>query len=316
MRVWVYRLAGVACVGAERGRRLSIDLRGAKAIEAMGEPLELRHRDELRAIIRRYRPGLSEYSFANLYLFRATHRYHFHRGDLPLISGVTYDGRAHLMPLFDWSTDRAEVVELARRWNAILYPVAEADLFEAAGLGVSDNAEDADYLYSAGAMAAYRGALLKPKRQLAMAFELSARPTVEPADAANAPELLRVLEGWLSDVQRPIERTDYAASLEAIEHREALGLFGLLARDAAGEPLAFVLASEVADDMAAVHFAKARRHPAGALPFLFRAFAREHGRAYPVLNFEQDLGNPGFRQNKRSFAPMRLARKYRLAPVA
>ena len=44
-------------------------------------------------------------------------------------------------------------------------------------------------------------------------------------------------------------------------------------------------------------------------------FAREFGEAYPLLNFEQDLGNPGFRQNKRSYGPLHLTQKLRLDPL-
>ena len=43
--------------------------------------------------------GLSEYSFANLYLFRRAHDYRFVDGDLPYVYGSTNEGRRHVMPL-------------------------------------------------------------------------------------------------------------------------------------------------------------------------------------------------------------------------
>jgi uncharacterized protein len=280
-------------------------------------PLGLQHSPQIRAALGTYRRQLSEYSLANLFLFRREHDYQFRAGAQPLIQGRTYDGRAHLMPLFDWTKDAAGLLDLARQSRALIYPVLESDVDAtlAASVQISYRPEDADYIYRSQDLAGYMGPAYKPKRQLADGFERSCRPQVQRIEADHRSALRAVLDGWLSDVGRPLKATDYTQCAEALDLLAALPLFGLMAVDHQGAPRGFVLAAEVAPGMAAIHFAKARRQPDGALPFLFRAFAREFGEAYALLNFEQDLGNPGFRQNKRSYSPIRLTQKLRLEPL-
>ena len=146
---------------------------------------------------------------------------------------------------------------------------------------------------------------------LVTVVSLSAQPRVEPIDGAAAERAAAlVLDQWLADVAKPWAATDYAACREAIGSRKALGLFGLIVFVGAA-PGGFVLASEVAPDMAAIHFAKGLRSLDGIFPWMFRRFAQGHAR-YAWLNFEQDLGHPGFRQAKRSYRPARLQRKFRL----
>lgn len=277
--------------------------------------MELEHRSAIEDALARYRPGLSEYSFANLFLFRHAHNYRFREGALPAILGRTYDGEEHVMPLFEWRNHTEELLAEVRAARAIVYPIAESNLpsLLPAGAVVSWRPDDADYLYATKRMGAYSGSALKAKRRLAELFVESCAPSVAPIEPVDRERLQTILDGWLRDVGRPIEATDYSQCVEALEHLDDLGLFGLIASDREGAPRAFVLASEVTEGMAAIHFAKARRSPDGALPFLFRAFARVHGPRYSLLNFEQDLGNPGFRQNKRSYAPVRQAQKLRLA---
>lgn len=48
-------------------------------------------------------------------------------------------------------------------------------------------------------------------------------------------------------------------------------------------------------------------------PILFHQLAIHHGDRYHHYNFEQDLGIPGFRKNKRSCGPVWLLRKYRVS---
>jgi hypothetical protein len=46
---------------------------------------------------------------------------------------------------------------------------------------------------------------------------------------------------------------------------------------------------------------------------MFQHFCRHFGRPVRWLNFEQDMGLPGFRRSKRSYGPAGLISKLRVA---
>ncbi len=65
------------------------------------EKLDLRHIDALYAPLKESGVFISEYSFANLYLFRTAHDYEVVFDREIFIRGTTYDGARYLMPLRD-----------------------------------------------------------------------------------------------------------------------------------------------------------------------------------------------------------------------
>ena len=270
----------------------------------LGLPLSLGMRERIEGLIAPLRSPLSEYGFANLWLFRDRHDYRFVDGDLPHLTGRTYDGERHAMPLVSLDAESA-----ARLLDGVdcLYPLGD-DALARAGFDVRWNDDDADYVYRADALAKLEGA--KAKRAQARAFEVEQAPVAAPLSDVNLDSARAVLDGWFADVGRGPDDTDLDACREALALREALGLDGLLVTTGAGEPAAFLLAGTNADGSRVVHFAKGRRVHAGAYPWMFARFAATCGAA--IVNFEQDLGKPGFAQAKRALAPMGQLRKYRL----
>ena len=124
-----------------------------------------------------------------------------------------------------------------------------------------------------------------------------------------------MLDQWVRETDRPWRETDAAACREAIVHRAELGLFGLIMRngpDSAAAAVGLIIAAALPDGSASILFAKALRSAPGAFPFMISAFAQQHHGRFARLNFEQDLGRPGFRQAKRAYGPLRLLHKYRV----
>jgi hypothetical protein len=274
-----------------------------------GRPLRLEDAAWIAPAARAALSPLSESAFANLYLFRDVHGYRVVEGALPYVIGAAYDGQGVVLPLFDVAAAPPEAVREILDSRS-LYPVDEARAAALAGLYEGGFSEaDSDYVYDAARMRTLAGA--KTRRLQAERFEAATAPRVELIDTPAAERAAaQVLDQWLADVAKPWAATDYAACREAIASRSALGLFGLIVF-AGSEPGGFVLASEIAPDMAAIHFAKGLRSLDGIFPYMFRRFAEAHTQ-YAWLNFEQDLGHPGFRQAKRSYRPARLQRKFRL----
>jgi hypothetical protein len=261
-------------------------------------------------------PELSDAAFVNLYLFQHVHGYQIHDGSLPYIRGLAYDGTELVIPFFN-----PKAVPNAELWEILgpagwLYPFSQDEaerLFDEFDANWTDS--DSDYIYASEQLQSFRG--LKTRRQQLRQFEAS------HADATvirelGAEETLRaareVLYLWRQDVTSTGRTTDFDACMQALEHQACLGLFGLLV-EVGREPAGFVLASRLSTRMAAIHFAKGQRRFAGIYPFMFRAFAQTHA-YFEYINFEQDLGKPGFRQAKQSYQPIYLARKYRLRPRA
>ena len=269
-------------------------------------PLALSHRERIAALLAATGSPLSEYAFANLFLFRERHGYRIVDGPMPHILGTTYDGERHVMPLTAIDTDSVALLEFAD----CLYPVGPDGPALAARLGLSCgwNEDDSDYVYEAGRLSSLAGA--KAKRAQARAFERDEAPVALPIDAQWAPLAEAVLAGWRTDVGRADRETDLVMCREALALREALGLEGLLVITEAGDPVAFLLASAAPDGARIVHFAKGRRAHAGAYPWMFARYATICGANR--LNFEQDLGKPGFARAKRALAPAGQLRKYRL----
>jgi len=263
---------------------------------ARGEPLGLEHQARIEALLARTGLGFSEASFANLFLFRAQHAYRFVDGPAPCIMGITYDGTRHAFPLATPPDEDGWPPEAE-----CLYPCVP-------GPGASFNPADSDYIYDAANLALLAGSALKPKRQQAEAYRRRFAPVLTIGDTGFGAAAGDLLALWQAQTGKLEADTDHAACAAAIAMADELGLETVLLRGG-GVAHGFLLASRLPDGSKAVHFAKARRDIAGSYPALFSAFAREAGVAR--LNFEQDLGHPGFRQAKRALGPCYLLPKYR-----
>jgi uncharacterized protein len=264
--------------------------------------------DRLRELTSALGTSFSELCAANLYLFRDIHRYRLCLGEASYVQGLTYDGVAHAAPLVHYEDEA--LVELSRRTGLALYPQSPRE-----GWVWTSNPDDSDYIYSTTDLASYAGAARKAPRNLRRRFRREFEPRDEPFTARHAGEALAILEAWLADVGRPWATTDYAACREAFALFEPLGLMGLVTFTRSGDPAGFLLASALSDGSAAIHFAKGKRRYPGVVPHLFSRFAENEGHRFTHLNFEQDLGKPGFRQAKRSHGPIGLLHKHRLRPA-
>ena len=271
------------------------------------EPLTLQRRGPVEALLEATRSPLSEYSFANLYLFRARHKYRLLHGEAPAILGVTYDGERHALPLSPLTA--ATAAALLRHADCI-YPIEEGLVARAQALGLQADwrEADADYVYDRARLATLEGA--RTRRQQADRFAESWAPRAEPLVAANRQDAHAILQGWMADTGRKPGETDDGPCEEALEQLDPLDLHGLLVRTGEGAPVAFLIASRGPSGSTIVHFAKGRRAYAGVYAWMFARFAESATVA--ELNFEQDLGNRGFAQSKAAFAPAAKRRKYRL----
>ena len=250
----------------------------------------------------------SEHCFANIYLFRGRHAYRIMDDPIPHLRGITYDGAIHALPLAP--LDASAMAKLQQSGIECIYPLSSEppDSLIHSGWRREFVQADSDYWYDGAAAAQMRFA--KGRRAEGLAFAAEFRPNFEWWSDSAAAEGHTILEGWLDDVRRDIGDTDFGECREAISLVGDLGLEGGLVRTADGVAVAFLLASHRDDGVRVIHFAKGRRAYSGAYPWLFANYAKVSEAR--LLNFEQDLGNPGLAQSKRSYLPIEQREKWRL----
>lgn len=275
-------------------------------------------------LLRRRLEGLGErtpadLTFGNLWLFRREHRWRWHDGPWPCISGATYDGQRLALPLFDVRAAPPEVTRALVAEHGGLFPLCEreAAAARATGLALTHNRDDADYVYPAEHFRTYKGPSLKKKANLMAQLLARHRIDAEPYGQNLQEAGLQILDRWMQDKDRMPGDADETACREALSLASDLQLRGFLYR-ADGEPAGFILVESLQDGVWAVRFAKGLVRFKGISQYMFHHFACSgdggEGPAVNWLNFEQDLGLPNFRRTKTSYRPAFLLPKWRLLP--
>jgi hypothetical protein len=318
--------------------------------------LALEQRPVLHPFFQRLAEGISELTFAGIYLFRTAHRYQVSRlgEDLFVFSGA--DGRPFVLLPFGLP-ERAVLDRLFEQFGQMKAVSApQAEQLSRMGYATWEDRDSFDYLYRRDSLAALSGRRLHRKKNLVNVFLRDnvcvARPLLEEytGDALQILEQWRQQQGSLAvtsaegarcgglgqkatdtgdnvaapGVQSssagidPASPGDYAAAREALENMEYLQLCGgIFYVD--DEPVAYTLGEELAQGrMFVVHFEKAilKKEYRGIYQYVNQAFAALLPDKYELINREQDLGDPGLRQAKESYRPAGFVPKYRVAANA
>lgn len=254
----------------------------------------------------------SEYAFSNLYFFRQAHDYRYFPGSLPYITGKTYDGARHVLPLFD--PREASTSDLVKVINnrEFLYPIPQGVVasLDSKRFDWTDSLDDADYFYPAENFRTYRGDLLRKKynllRQLLTSYEI----TVKPLTEATSIDAALILNTWMHDKEKRPGEADDNACREALQLYHYLGLEGSVFY-ADNCPAGFLIAQPFTPSVAVMRFAKGSDAYKGIYQYMFHHYCASRSQLQ-WINFEQDLGLANFRQTKRSYQPSTMLRKFRV----
>ena len=279
-------------------------------------PIDWNMRPDLHPRLVLLEDGISELTFADLYLFRR--KYGYRLSLLPenriLISG-SEDGRKFFM--LPCGICGFELLEELFSTHDYMKNLSEASVqrhridLERAGYIVEEDRNNFDYLYLRRDLAHLPGKKLHKKRNLVNAFINSYSYSEHRIDDANRSDVMHVLEKWVEGRE---DRADYDAAKEAVEKMQDLGLRGGLTY-VDDVPAAYSLGEPLAKGRAfAVHFEKALGGYKGIYQFINRSFASMLPRHYVHINREQDLGDPGMRQAKMSYRPSGFVKKYVVRP--
>lgn len=273
---------------------------------------DLSHRPLLHPLYRALRAGISEFTFANLYLFRHAHRYAL--STLPdgtiVILGQDQDQPFFMLPFA--LPEPALLTNLFRDYQMMKCATAEqATRLGNMGFRAVADRDNFDYLYRRQDLAELGGRNYHKKRNLIKAFVRSHTYEARPLREEYRADALQALEDWRVGAE---QAKDYAAAREALEKMEELQLCGGVYL-VQSRPVAYVLGEELAGAATfLIHFEKAVPGYKGLYQFINQSFAAILPPDYEMINREQDLGDEGLRQAKLSYKPAGFVEKFKVVP--
>ncbi len=266
-------------------------------------------RSILHPMFREIKEGISEFSFANIYLFRETHNYRISRLNekLLVISGTDKEGSFFMLP-FGLPGEKV-LIGLFERFS-FMKNVSEkqARILTEAGFTVKEDRNNFDYLYLRDEMAALSGRRFHRKKNLLNFFIGEYSGTGKPLSEEHLADALWILDEWRKGREAS---GDYPAAKEALERCSELALCGAIYY-VEGKPAAYVLGEELNPETFAVHFEKGIGGYKGLLQFVNQSFAAILPDRYKFINREQDLGDAGLRKSKLSYRPCGFVKKFRV----
>ncbi|KJR96851.1 MAG: ABC transporter permease [Desulfobulbaceae bacterium BRH_c16a] len=255
--------------------------------------------------------GISEFTFANIYLFREEHHYSISR--LPDGSLVIL-GRDKDRPFFmsPFGLPGKQLLDLLMANHARMKCVSRSQTrpLQDMGFTVTEDRNNFDYIYLRRELAELTGRKFQKKRNLIKAFINNYNYEGYPLLTEHLADAFHILEAWRNEHDSV---GDYAAAREALEKSEELQLCGGIYY-ADGQPAAYSLGEELASGTSfVIHFEKALSRYKGLYQFVNQAFASIIGDPYATINREQDLGQEGLRHAKMSYRPTGFVEKFTAA---
>ena len=279
----------------------------------------------------------ADYSFTNLYIWRNAYK--------PLIA---FSGTRLLVGMPEWNIyaypkgdgDPSGPVEQlleeahSRGQKLVIRGLTDRTLEEFLPLygdrfEISEDRDNADYIYSAEKLCNLPGRHLSSKRNHIKHFErngewefhriaadscgrFTACGVREDCMTSSIAEAKAFVDEFYKEKNDP-ELADEAGAIEEMfRHYEALGFIGgLLYQN--GQPVAFTAGTKLDDEVFDTHFEKALPGVEGAYTMINREFARLVSAEYPGIRYfnrEEDMGIEGLRKAKESYHPDILLMKY------
>ncbi len=275
--------------------------------------------------LRQHPPLASEYTFTNLFAWKDA--YHFalarYAGGL-LIRKGSGRGISLLQPLvpddaagavhaclayLQGQTSRPRLERLGEDFIARL-PAGNADFI------MEEDRDNFDYLYSVEELIDFPGQKFHDKKNLLTQFQRKYHYSYAPLTQELAEVCLEFQHEWCvekrCEVIEGLSHENCAAQL-MLQYFDRLGLLGgvLFIDDRLA---AYTLAEPLNPDTVVIHVEKGQLGVTGIYQAINWEFLRHDARQFHYVNREQDLGIDGLRKAKLSYNPVRLIKKYTIAP--
>ncbi len=272
--------------------------------------LDLDDLDRIQTRCKQLNLDLSEFSFANLFLFRREHQHRLCEIEKRLyVYGVNYDKKKYYMPLYDISDEDVEFLQSLLSSVDMIYPVPQPWAFklQEKGCFASYSEADSDYIFSLHDIQTYHGRHRASRRNLAT--QCRSLYQIEKASLQSAQEMaFSLLNTWAEHEQ---QHADVEPCLEAIRLYSQLGLQGSV-YSVDKKPVGLIISEQITSSTCVLHFAKADVRYKGIYQYMYQEYACALPSSCLYLNWEQDMGMPGLRQSKKSYIPHHMLHKMRI----
>ena len=281
-------------------------------------PVSIDHKNEMHPRLSLTPDGVSEFTFAGLYLYRKRYQYRVSKLEdkTLIISGVQPPQGEDKAKTFFMTPCAApgqgvlaELFKTHDYWKNIPESllINKKARLEEWGADFAEDRNNFDYLYLRTDLAKLEGKKYHKKRNLIAQFLKSYSHAESPLAPETVPQAMSVLEQWQTG--RGAD-SDYAECREALELFEELNMKGLLIY-IEGKPAGWCLGEPAARGrMFIIHFEKGLDQYKGIYQFINQSFAETIPAYFSQINREQDLGDEGLRQAKMTYRPSSFVRKY------
>lgn len=264
--------------------------------------------------------GISEFSFANIFIHREENKYKISKlsstsdsyallGEGPGVEEIFFSVLGKMPSLKQLNT----LFEIGQKWKFMpesLFISEKENLIDL-GYKVEEDRDNEDYLYNRVDLEFLSGKDFHKKKNLCNAFEKTYSPIVKDMTAMELVDAMSVLEGW-NDTRPSDEENDYLSCVEAIKYYEFLEFFGVIIY-VENKPVGFSIGGHIKNKKTfCVHYEKVLPNYKGGYQYLNRATVAALPQDILVINREQDLGDEGLRQAKLTYRPCGMIKKYKV----
>jgi len=289
-------------------------------------PIRFEDRGALAEFLKKHPQRLTGYSFATLVAWHPTYRYAwtFAEQDLLLISCVLEpDPDRHLLqPIGVLSTGTAQklLAETADLPYALrVIGVSDSFLKEypdfSPSFRVWEDRAFSNYLYSAEALAQLPGRKYAKKRNLLSQASGLYSWSCQPLHSECIDQCHAILDSIREEEQPQIEgmlKRELDALECTLQHFDEFGQQGLLIT-VNDRPVAFSIFEAISPTTVAIHFERALRSYKGLYQVINCETAKViANRGFKFVNREEDLGDEGLRDAKKSYHPLEIIPAYEL----
>lgn len=279
-------------------------------------PLALDDKPLLDEIFLKLQPRVSEFTFANLYLFRSVHAYRLTMvGDALVVMGKGYAGDEYFLPPL--TGDIATALSVLLNDGLTLYgadvPFVER-YFQGGNVAIAEDRDNFDYLHLRSEMAELPGNRFHKKKNRINYFTRRHAYRVELYADSHRDGALQLLDEWYrirSEADSGSRLPETEATREALAMAGQLGLTGVVVL-VEERVRAFILGERLNNDTSVCHFEKADPFLNGLTQLVDREFNRLLFADCTFVNREQDLGAPNLRNSKLTYHPVELIKKFKV----
>ncbi len=281
-------------------------------------PLKLSDRSTVEAYLRRYPPEVSELTFTNLFLWRASRPVFLAEIEASMVfltsTGPQGDGKMFILgpPLGDASPLSVSKALDGNVAGFIRIPENTANVLREANLLITPDRDNSDYVYRVRDLAELAGRRFHKKRNLIKQCLAAYTCQYEPITPELILECSGMQDRWCEVRQcgnEPGLCNEYIAIRNMFDHFADLQLIGGAIR-VDGIIQAYAVGEELSPGTAVCHFEKAMPGFRGLSQLINQWFARYALMDFEFENREQDVGMPGLRQAKESYYPHHMVEKF------